>query len=492
MKIIVAIYARLSREDENKSYVDIESRSIENQIKILSEYAKNNGFDVYRVYYDDGYSGATFDRPQFQELLKDMKKQKFNTVLVKDISRLGRSLHKVGELIEKTFPENNIRLISVSDRYDSSKNSNDDSIVLRNFLNDYYLKDFRKKCKNARLHYAQTKHLNYYPKFGYNFDKDGNEIIDEYSADIVRKIFDLVGNKKLSTCKVAEILNNENIPTRSYYATQILGLKPLQKKPATKWNAEKVWEIAKDYEYCGHSLNWIRHKEEEKIILKNTHLAIIDEELYQKTQEIINHRSKQRLDHIGKLIIDRESERNLLYSKNKGDIQEYYLRDLNTNRRIYSIKAKPLEDVIYQDVINTIKCCQKDKDKMYNIYKAKLFSGKEFNPTKIKNKLQQLNTEYSKLLESYFNKTITEEKFNDCSGQMLLKIKEQEVMLNSEMDIKSKLSLFDIRFEKFIENLKVLPVDKFQLIRLAVKKIYINTIPTKTNIDITIVYKFEE
>ena len=97
-------------------------------------------------------------------------------------------------------------------------------------MNDYYLKDFRKKCRNARLHYAQTKHLNYYPKFGYNFDKDGNEIIDEYSADIVRKIFDLVGNKKLSTCKVAEILNNENIPTRSYYATQILGLKPLQKK----------------------------------------------------------------------------------------------------------------------------------------------------------------------------------------------------------------------------------------------------------------------
>ena len=75
---------------------------------------------------------------------------------------------------------------------------------------------------------------------------------------------------------------------------------------------------------------------------------------------------------------------------------------------------------------------------------------------------------------------------------MLLKIKEQEVLLNSEMDIKSKLSLFDIRFEKFIESLKKLPVDKFQLIRLAVKKVYMNTMPTKTNIDITIVYKFEE
>lgn len=492
MKNIVAIYARLSREDENKSYIEMESRSIENQIKILSEYAKNNGFNVYRVYYDDGYSGATFDRPQFQEMLRDMRNQKFNTVLVKDISRLGRSLHKVGELIERTFPENHIRLISVSDKYDSANNSNNDSIVLRNFLNDYYLKDFRKKCKNARLHYAQTKHLNYYPKFGYNFDKEGNEIIDKFSADIVKEIFDLIGNKQLSTCEVAEILNRENKPTRSYYATKILGLKPLQKKPATKWNAEKVWEVAKDYEYCGHSLNWIRHKAEEKIILKNTHLAIIDEDLFRKAQEVISKRSKQRLDHIGNLIFDRLSGRNLLYSKNRGVGQEYYLRDVITNRRIYSIKAKPLEDIIYQDVINTIKCCQKDKDKMYNIYKSKLFSGKEFDPTKIKNKLQELNTEYSKLLEDYFNKTITEEKFNKYSGQMLLKIKEQEIMLSSEMDIKSKLSLFDIRFEKFIENLKTLPIDRFQLIRLAVKKIYINSIPTKENVDMTIVYKFEE
>lgn len=470
-----AIYARLSREDEGRS----ESRSVENQVEILSEFAKVHNFDICQIYIDDGYSGATFDRPQFQNLLQDIAEKKFDILLVKDISRLGRSLYKVGELIEKTFPENNIRLISLSDKYDSLKNGNDDSLVIKNFLNDYYLKEFRKKCKNARLHYAQTKHLNYYAKFGYNFDSAGKEMIDERSSQIVKKIFDLIANKNLSTCKVAEILNEESTPTRSYYATEVLGLKPLEKEPAEKWNASKVWEVATDYEYCGHSVNWLKHKN--KIILKNTHLAIVDEDLFMRTQKVLKSRSKRKLDHLGKLVVDRKSGRNLLYSKSK--ISKYFLRDTKTNKRIYSLSAHALEEVIFQDVVDTIKAQKSGAD----VYRR--ICGRECDFEKTQRELEKVNVEYSKLLESYFNNVICEEEFNKQASTMLKKIKICENMLNSRQHIESEIDLFGAKFDKFLDRLKDISFDRLRLIRLAVEKVYVEDI-NKGKIDISIIYKF--
>ena len=198
MKNKVAIYVRLSREDEDKVDKKTESRSIENQIKVLKDFAKEQDFTIYHIYSDDGYSGDNFNRPAFTKLICDMKLKKFNVLLLKDLSRLGRSLHKVGDFIENIFPSNGIRVISLGDKYDSEFYKDDTSIVLRSFLNDYYLKEFRKKCKKSRAHYARTKHLNYYPKYGYNFNENGEEVIDEYSADIVRKIYFYLAEERIS------------------------------------------------------------------------------------------------------------------------------------------------------------------------------------------------------------------------------------------------------------------------------------------------------
>ena len=247
MKNKAVIYVRLSREDEDKIDSKKESRSIENQIKTLKTFAREQGFFIQAIYSDDGYSGADFNRPAFKKLLKDLELNKFDIILIKDLSRLGRSLHRVGELIENIFPQKGIRVISVNDKYDSRTYNDDVSIVFKSFLNDYYLREFRKKCKKARQHHAQTKHLNYYPKYGYCFDENGREIIENYSSSIVQRIFSTIANDGLSCGAVAKQLNDEGILTRSAYATQVLGLKPLHKQPASKWNAEKVWSIATDY-----------------------------------------------------------------------------------------------------------------------------------------------------------------------------------------------------------------------------------------------------
>ena len=120
MKSKAVIYARLSREDEDK--IDgnkSESRSVENQIKTLSDFAGEHDLDIVKIYYDDGYSGGNFERPGFKDMMRAMERHEFEVLLIKDISRLGRVLHRVGELIEIIFPRNNIRVISVNDNYDT-------------------------------------------------------------------------------------------------------------------------------------------------------------------------------------------------------------------------------------------------------------------------------------------------------------------------------------------------------------------------------------
>jgi len=495
MRNRAVIYARLSREDEDK--IDgnkSESRSVENQIKNLTTFGIEHELNIVKVFYDDGYSGGNFNRPGFQDLMKAMENHEFDVLLIKDISRLGRVLHRVGELIEVIFPKHNIRVISVNDNYDSDTYNSDESIVLRNFLNDYYLKDFKRKCRNARRHYANTKHLNYYPKYGYNFDEDRKEIIDEYSANIVRRIFDYIANQGLSTCQVAEILNKEGVLTRSSYSVNVLGQKGLHKKPAKEWNGEKVWEVVKDYEYCGHSINWVSHIKEEQILLKNTHLAIIDEDLFKKAQEAIDKRSnmKNRPIHIGKLLFDRKTNKNLLYGrrKNEEDKAIYFCRV--NNRQQYAIKARAIERAVYQDALNVIECCKFDHERFYGLFRQKLFQGKEFNQEQLKTRLNKLNEEYSNLLEGYFNQVICEEVYEKRSKQLLMSIKETEIDIERCVDNKSKIELFEIRFKKFLESIKDMSKDMFEVIKQVISKIYINEVKDQTTFDITIIYKFEE
>ncbi len=487
------IYARLSREDEDKlDGIKTDSKSIENQIKLLTDYAVEKGFDIYKVYYDDGFSGGDFNRPGLNNVMKDLRTGKFNVFMIKDFSRLGRSTHRVGDLIENIFPRYNVRVISVDDHYDSLYYQSDEPVVLKNFLNEFYLKEFKKKMRVVRTHNANTKHLNYYPKYGYNFDEERREIIDEYSANIVKRIFHLIADGGLSTIKVADILNEEGVPTRSHYATEVLGLKPLNKNTSLSWTGEKVWEIVRDYEYCGHSLNWTRHKKEERILLKNTHLAIIDEDLYWRAQAVIDKRSKsnRRLNHLGKIIFDRKANKNLFYCRSvyPGGKDFYFLRV--NGLQAYRIEATMLENIIYKDVIKFIKACNVDSERMYNIFKTRLFGKNGVNLTTLQNNLKKLNEKYMALMEQSYLGIISQETFNNESAHMREEIQEAEKTIENYSNMEADIEILKIKFKKFLGTLSKLPFDKKDLIRFVVGKIYIDKIDGK-KIYITIHYKFE-
>ena len=167
----VGLYIRLSREDDDKT---LESESITNQKSLLIQYEKENNLRVYDIYIDDGYSGTNFDRPDFNKLLKDIELGKINMVITKDMSRLGRDYIGTGNLIEKYFPEHNVRYIAVTDNIDTFlDSSNNDIAPFKAIMNDMYAKDISKKIESSlKAKIKEGKWVEGRTPFGYDQDKD--------------------------------------------------------------------------------------------------------------------------------------------------------------------------------------------------------------------------------------------------------------------------------------------------------------------------------
>ena len=137
----VAIYIRLSKEDADRGYD--ESESIVNQRALLTEYVEKlgMGYELVGIYEDPGYTGTNFNRPAFQRMIRDINLGKVNMVVTKDLSRLGRDYIETGEYIEKWFPENNVRYVSVTDGIDTfeTSNGNNDIAPFKSILNGNFI-----------------------------------------------------------------------------------------------------------------------------------------------------------------------------------------------------------------------------------------------------------------------------------------------------------------------------------------------------------------
>ena len=213
----VGIYLRLSQEDKIKK--DTESNSIENQRRIIKKYIDSNEDLVFiSEYVDDGYSGTSFNRPGFQEMLKDLKKSKIDTIIVKDLSRFGRNYVEVGRFLEDTFPTMRVRFISIIDKIDSFKNPESSSSMLVNFknlINDEYARDISRKIKSVyRIKQKKGEYIAAHVPFGYRKDPDNKYhlLIDMEGAKIVKLIFELALNNK-TAIQIADYLNERKFPT---------------------------------------------------------------------------------------------------------------------------------------------------------------------------------------------------------------------------------------------------------------------------------------
>ena len=185
---LTAIYCRLSRDDE----VGGESMSIQNQKTYLSQYAKNNGFSDYVFYVDDGFSGTNFERPDFKRMIQDIEIGKIGTVIVKDLSRLGREYLQTGYYTEIFFPQNDVRFIAVNDGVDSD-NGDNEFAPFKNIINEWYAKDCSRKIKTA-LHTKARNGGLIMGKAPFGYDKaEGNvhRLVPNENAEVVKLMFQL-------------------------------------------------------------------------------------------------------------------------------------------------------------------------------------------------------------------------------------------------------------------------------------------------------------
>lgn len=300
-KRITALYARLSRDDEKDGI----SGSIQNQKVILEKYAKDNKLPNPRFFYDDGFSGVTFTRPAFMEIMELAEQGIIGTIVVKDHSRLGRNRLVVGQLLEEDFVRLDIRYIAIMDNIDTEKGISD-IVPMQDLFNEWHAKNTSDKVRKVMQSKGMSgKPLTTNPPFGYMKSPDNKDewIVDETAAKIVKRIFDLcvLG---LGPTQIAKKLRSEKVLTPTEYWNSI-GRK-CSKPPVVPygWVADTVSNILDKQEYCGDTVNFrttsksfklkkrLERPQEDWQVFENTHPAIVDRETFELVQELRKHRRR--------------------------------------------------------------------------------------------------------------------------------------------------------------------------------------------------------
>lgn len=292
----VAMYIRLSREDGDKE----ESSSVTNQRDIITRFInENDNFIIVDEYVDDGYTGTNFNRPAFQRMIKDIEKGKINTVITKDLSRLGRDYIDTGRYVQRYFPENRIRYIALLDGIDTLEDAGMNDIApFKSVINDMYVKDISKKITSAlKERKTAGNFLAVTAPYGYKKNPENRYqlVINEEEAKVVRYIFRLYlqGN---GLTKIAKILTEEEIPvpgiSRNIGTTR-------KTKLYNCWKQTTISRILKNPVYIGNLEQFKRKKvnykskkrvtvpKEDRVICYNTHEPIIKKEDFDEVQKII-------------------------------------------------------------------------------------------------------------------------------------------------------------------------------------------------------------
>ena len=293
---VTALYARLSKDDNLVG----DSNSIVHQKEILAKYAKEHGFTNIEFYVDDGFSGTTFHRPDFQRMMADAAEGKISTVIVKDMSRFGRDYIMVGYYTEIYFSNLDIRFIAINDNVDSNIQTENDLTPFKNVFNEWYARDTSKKIRAVfKAKGNSGKHLTTNPPFGYKKDPNDKEkwIIDDEAAATVRRIFQMyVDGYRIS--EIGHKLTEEKVETPIlYYINRGIKTNARSEYPEI-WDLMSIKYILSQTAYAGHTVNFqtavksyktkkqVNLPRNQWVIFRNTQEAIIDEKTFETVQQM--------------------------------------------------------------------------------------------------------------------------------------------------------------------------------------------------------------
>lgn len=476
----VGIYIRLSREDDDKGN---ESESITNQKSLLLQYVKENNLRVFDIYIDDGYSGTNFDRPDFNRLLNDIELDKVNMVITKDMSRLGRDYIGTGNLIEKYFPDHNVRYLAVTDNIDTFlDNSNNDIAPFKAIMNDMYAKDISKKIKSSlKAKMKEGKWVGGRTPFGYNQDKDNKNhlVINTEQAVIVRRIFDMC-LEGLSFFKIAKQLTNERIKTPAQYYN--FKWKSHYNLKYGEWHSKTIRDILTNRIYIGDmvqnrrsKINYkvkkvIRNNPKDYIIVENTHESIINKEIFDEAQKRIPKnvgRNEKKENHLldGLLYCGDCGHRISIQARRKKDnrcytICNYYRTYMKqklctTHSNNYDELEKAIMNSLTEICLNYMNKEEIKNNTLNNLTKDNKINNKKELET-LTNDMKQINDNLDIIYIDKLNKKITEEQFERVKVKLEneLKIKQKRYNelnhINNKFNEESRNKMMNGYMDKFL------------------------------------------
>ena len=297
---ITALYERLSRDDDNAG----ESNSIVHQKQMLEDYAMKHGFTNLVHFTDDGWSGATFDRPSWNRLVEGVKNGEITACICKDMSRIGRDHLQVGFFTDILFREKEVRFIAINNGIDSDRQETSEFAPFLNIMNEWFVRDTSKKIKAVLKSRGSSgnAHTSNIPPYGYLKDPENPDhwIIDEEAAEVVRRIYRMTIEGK-GPYQIARELSEEKIERPSYY----LGKKGLgnhasnyDKENPYMWRGNQVTTLIARPEYIGKTVNFRTFKnsykdkktkradKEDWVVFDDTQEPIVDEETWLLAQKL--------------------------------------------------------------------------------------------------------------------------------------------------------------------------------------------------------------
>ena len=300
-----AIYARISRDKKEKP-----SDSIENQIALCESFIqKSEDFTLAGIYKDIAKTGTDFERPDFENLMDEVRMGKVNCIVVKDLSRFGRNYTELGNFIEKIFPFLGVRFVAVNDNLDTFHMEDPNKsleVILKNIVNETYAKDISKKISTShQIRIKQGGFICGAAPYGYTARKDEDGVrrlyVDENTASVVKEIFDAY-LKGFSTLDISKLLLEKKV----YIATDYRKFgkaKADENELIRAWMPTTILQVLKNRVYTGTLIQGRNQKhlfegkkrerldEEHWTITEDAHEAIISLDTFEKVQEKISSKS---------------------------------------------------------------------------------------------------------------------------------------------------------------------------------------------------------
>ena len=454
-------YYRLSKEDRNKSNLSV-SDSIENQRKLVEDYAAANGITIVDEAIDDGYTGTNFDRPGFQYVLECLESGKANTVIVKDLSRLGREYIEMGRYIEMMFPEMNVRFIAINDSFDTSnkKDSDDFMFPMKNIMNENYCRELSKKLRRQfKIQRENGEFINNFAPYGYMRDPQDKHhlIIDENTSEVVVGIFEMCLHG-VSPARIANYLNEHDIISPYEYKRTFSNYKSGFKGAGEGvWNHNTVRRILKNTVYTGQlcqgKTTTVSYKvkkvkdvaKEDWSVVENAHDAISPKCIFDVAQKVLSRDirisdTEQEVQPLAGFVFCGDCGKALTRRnvKRGNNIFHYYICSTYKRKKdctLHNMSQEKLEEAVLKAIQMQMQVLV-DLEKLVTDIDNQVITSSKIR--KLEKQIAQKEQELEKnqnaavrLYDSYVEDLISREDYKMMKEKYVIRVKEIEVAIKS-------------------------------------------------------------